>query len=200
MDTEGLRPIKAYIHLIHFPVYVLGPGIRVGLWFQGCTIRCTGCMSIHTWKFDKEYFTNIKEVINTINAFPTHRLTISGGEPFDQPEALLEILKGVRITKKDILVYTGYPYTKIKENYIDILKLIDVLIAGPFIKGKDSHLIWKGSDNQEMIILNDNLKDEYFMYGNLIKNKKLQLIEKRDKKYIIGIPYQRDWEVIQGAL
>ena len=192
--------MKVYIHLIHYPIYVLGPGIRVGLWFQGCKIRCRGCMSIHTWEFEEKYLMNIDDVIDIVNSYPTYRLTISGGEPFDQPEALAEILKGVRKTKKDILVYTGYIYKKIKEKYREILNYIDVLIAGPFIEGKDSHLIWKGSDNQEMIILNEHLRSEYLAYRGSTKDKKLQLIKRNGRKYIVGIPYQKDWEVIKDAL
>ena len=34
---------------VHFPVTTLGPGQRLGLWFQGCSIRCAGCISADTW-------------------------------------------------------------------------------------------------------------------------------------------------------
>jgi anaerobic ribonucleoside-triphosphate reductase activating protein len=34
----------------HFPVTVLGPGRRIGLWLQGCSIRCAGCVSRDTWE------------------------------------------------------------------------------------------------------------------------------------------------------
>src|SRR4029077_956889 len=36
----------------HWPVTVLGPGRRIGLWVQGCTIRCRGCVSQDTWPRD----------------------------------------------------------------------------------------------------------------------------------------------------
>ena len=33
---------------MHFPVTTLGPGNRIGIWVQGCTIRCPGCVSADT--------------------------------------------------------------------------------------------------------------------------------------------------------
>ena len=36
---------------LHFPVTTLGPGRRIGIWFQGCSIRCPGCISADTWAF-----------------------------------------------------------------------------------------------------------------------------------------------------
>ena len=38
-----------YLSRIHFPVTTLGPGRRIGIWFQGCSIRCKGCVSADTW-------------------------------------------------------------------------------------------------------------------------------------------------------
>ena len=37
------------LNRVHFPVTALGPGRRVGIWLQGCSIRCPGCMSLDTW-------------------------------------------------------------------------------------------------------------------------------------------------------
>jgi len=192
--------VKAYINLIYYPVKVLGPGERVGLWFQGCTIRCKGCMSIHTWEFENRYLMDVEEVIKIINSYPIERLTISGGEPFDQPEALLEILKGIRHSKKDILLYTGYNYDKIKKQWNNILEFIDVLIVGPFIEGKDTDILWKGSDNQEIIFLNEFLKQKYSEFMMAKKNKQLQLVKNRETAYLLGIPYQKDWKEIQKLL
>lgn len=38
-----------YLSRIHFPVTTLGPGNRIGIWFQGCSIQCQGCVSVDTW-------------------------------------------------------------------------------------------------------------------------------------------------------
>jgi anaerobic ribonucleoside-triphosphate reductase activating protein len=191
MDT-GLA-MKVLINLIHYPVHVLGVGKRIGVWFQGCSIRCKGCMSQYTWKFDKKFERDIEEVLKEIKSYGVKKITFSGGEPFDQPEQLKYILKELKKSGfEDILVYTGYEYDEIKKRYGDILKYIDVLIAGRFIEGLESDYIWKGSENQKMYIFNKKLENVYKKYKKMKKNKELQIVEKNNDIYILGIPYQKD--------
>ena len=78
---------------IHFPVTMLGPGMRIGIWFQGCSIRCSGCISLDTWASERG-ITSVEAVFQTMQPFLPHAdgLTVSGGEPFDQPLALVRFL------------------------------------------------------------------------------------------------------------
>lgn len=154
-------------------------------------------MSKHTWEFEEKYLIEVREIIEKINSYPTDKITISGGEPFEQPQALKEILKGVRKTKNDILLYTGYSYKKVKKHWLDILQYIDVIVTNPFIEGMDTPLVWKGSENQEMIILNEGLKHRYFEYMKEKKTKTLQIIKSDGLLYLVGIPYQKDWEEVK---
>ncbi len=189
------------INLIHYPVYTLGVGKRIGVWFQGCSIKCKGCMSKYTWEFDKKYKRDIDEVLKEILSYPSKKITISGGEPFDQPKALEYFLKKLKLNGfKDILVYTGYEYEEIKDRYNYILKYIDVLISGRFIEGLGTEYIWKGSDNQKMYIFNKKLEKIYNEYRKEKKNKRLQIVEKNDDIYILGIPYQKDIKEILDEL
>jgi len=189
------------INLIHYPVYTLGVGKRIGVWFQGCSIKCKGCMSKYTWEFDKKYVRDVNEVLREILSYPSKNITISGGEPFDQPEALGYLLKKLKLNGfKDILVYTGYEYEEIKDRYKDILKYIDVLISGRFVEGLETEYIWKGSDNQKMHIFNKKLKKIYNEYKKEKKNKHLQIVEKNNDIYILGIPYQKDIKEILDEL
>ncbi len=181
------------INLIYAPVLTLGPGIRVGVWFQGCSIRCKGCISKHTWEFDKKYKKTISQVIDQINYYSeiynTKSITISGGEPFDQNSSLYILLKKLKELKfNDILLYSGYKFNYLQKNYGDILKYIDVLIDGPFIESKKTNKIYKGSNNQRMYILNKSLSPIYQEYKKQLKNNKLQVITKDNEIYLIGIP------------
>jgi len=181
------------INLIYAPVLTLGPDIRVGVWFQGCSIRCKGCISKHTWEFDKKYKKTIAQVIDQINYYSeiynTKSITISGGEPFDQNSSLYILLKKLKELKfNDILLYSGYKFNYLQKNYGDILKYIDVLIDGPFIESQKTNKIYKGSNNQRMYILNKSLSPIYQEYKKQLKNKKLQLITKDNETYLIGIP------------
>ena len=119
---------------IHFPVTTLGPGRRIGIWFQGCSIRCPGCISMDTWAQDRG-ITTIDEVVNAIAQWipAAEGITISGGEPFDQPVALLELLSQLRsLSEADVLVFTGYPWGSVCDMVDASPGLIDALVTGPF--------------------------------------------------------------------
>ncbi len=184
------------VSIIHYPVYTLGPGKRVGIWLQGCSIRCKGCMSGHTWEFDKSKAIKIEEVADILKSFGCKRLTISGGEPFDQNEALKVLLNSIREFFDDILVYTGYTYEYLLSKDKDLLKLIDAMVDSPFIKGLESELIWKGSENQRFFLFNESLSKDYLPWIKKRKEKILQIVEQKDKVIMIGIPYQKDIEVL----
>lgn len=188
MDSKWLQ-----ISLIHYPINVLGIGSRIGIWTQGCSIGCDGCMSQHTWDFkggERIYF---RELLKQLNKFNSKKITISGGEPFEQKYFLDCLIELKRLKFEDIFVYSGFEWDYIQNKFPNHLNYIDALVCGRFIKGDESEYLYKGSDNQEMIILNNNLYDEYTRYKNLKKDKKLQKV----KNHIIGIPYQRDLEKLK---
>ena len=118
-------------NLIAYPLTVLGVGKRVGIWTSGCSIGCKGCMSKHTWEFDKSTKRDIEDIIEHISFYKTNKITISGGEPFDQIY-LVNFLKRLKESGyKDILVYSGYSKETIFKNFKEELKYIDVLISEP---------------------------------------------------------------------
>lgn len=195
MGTERLL-----VSLIHYPLYVLGPGRRVGLWTQGCTIHCKGCMSIHTWEFDKSKAIDIDELAQILSDFDCNKLTISGGEPFDQAPSLLALLRKIRGKFSDILVYTGYKFETLLEKYPEHFEYIDAIVDSPFIEGMESEYVYKGSDNQRLFVLNKELQDEYDEWMNRKKEGYLQIKFKDNALFIIGIPYQKDLEKIRKSV
>ena len=50
-DTTGPEPasMALVVNRVHFPVTALGPGRRLGVWVQGCSIGCAGCLAHDTW-------------------------------------------------------------------------------------------------------------------------------------------------------
>ena len=179
---------RLLVNLIAFPINVLGPGKRIGIWTQGCSIRCKGCMSQHTWDFDETKQLSIDEIINRLQTYPSKKITLSGGEPLDQKDMLVFLATLREKGYNDILLYSGYEKEKIYAEYAEILKYIDVLVCGSFQEGLDTDKLYKGSKNQEMIIINHDLKEKYLNYKKKIKDKKMQ----RFGDIIVGIPYQRD--------
>jgi anaerobic ribonucleoside-triphosphate reductase activating protein len=119
---------------------------------------------------------------------------VSGGEPFEQAEALAEVLRTVREeTDLDILVYSGYRLDEIRQmgkSAQDLLALVDVLIDGRFERESPGTRLWRGSDNQRLHILTDRGRyfDEYrcAVYG---PRRELMVGRTGDGRVgIIGIP------------
>lgn len=205
MGLDGSEEI--YINLIHYPVYTLGIGKRTGIWFQGCSIRCKGCIAPYTWDRQQIYKKAVNDIFEEIMEFNNSNsdgITISGGEPFDQPDALYMLLRKLRESGfKDIMAYSGYNFEHLKDKYPHILKLMDALIDGPFIQGVNTCFSWKGSDNQQMRILTngEELRKRYLEYKEKKCNEReLQIIESGSRVFIIGIPKQQDLEVIKNDI
>ncbi|TKJ73220.1 radical SAM protein [Pseudomonas sp. CFBP13509] len=140
---------------MHFPVTTLGPGRRIGIWFQGCSIRCPGCISADTWAPGHRRL-SLEQLLEQIPPWlhEAEGITISGGEPFDQFDALRSLLKGLRrLSELDILVYSGYSLEQLKEPLLQTKGLIDALISDPYIEALSQTMALRGSDNQRLSLL-----------------------------------------------
>lgn len=74
--------------------FVDGPGIRMVLWTQGCMHHCPGCHNPQTHDIQGGTLYDIEDIMKEMKE--THLqsgLTLSGGEPFLQAEALLPIVE-----------------------------------------------------------------------------------------------------------
>ncbi|MGY3323883.1 4Fe-4S single cluster domain-containing protein [Pseudomonas sp. TE3911] len=140
---------------MHFPVTTLGPGRRIGIWFQGCSIRCPGCISADTWGPGHRRL-SLEQLLEQITPWlhEAEGITISGGEPFDQFDALRSLLEGLRrLSELDILVYSGYSLEQLNESLLQTKGLIDTLISDPYIEALSQTMALRGSDNQRLSLL-----------------------------------------------
>ena len=88
-----------------------GPGIRFVVFGQGCPHRCPGCQNPQTHDFSGGYDTTTERLLAEIRKNPMLKgITLSGGDPFVQPEAMAELaeeaLKALGVEKKDA-VFVG---------------------------------------------------------------------------------------------
>lgn len=182
---------------IHFPVTTLGPGKRIGIWFQGCSIRCSGCISADTWGTEKGRV-SIDEVMKVISTWldTAEGITISGGEPFEQPEALELLLTQLRTrTNIDILVYSGHSFEKISPWVEKYNGLIDALISDPYEKKSPQTLALRGSDNQRLHCLTALGKKRFHQFDRLLKpsDKTFDIMfEEEGVTWLAGIPRRDD--------
>ena len=69
-----------------------GPGIRFVVFGQGCPHRCPGCQNPQTHDFSGGYDTTTERLLAEIRKNPMLKgITLSGGDPFVQPEAMAEL-------------------------------------------------------------------------------------------------------------
>lgn len=185
-----------------YPVQVLGPGNRIALWVQGCSRRCQGCISPELQDDNGTlYYVNVlSEIINKIiTSEHLSGITISGGEPFDQGNELLDLCS--RLSTKDILVYTGYTYQELSTKYRDSLTTsnIGVLITNPYIEELNDNLPLRGSSNQEIIYLLPEVKKKYAEYLRTAKRDQ-QLFVEPNTVYIAGIPLKGNANIIRTEI
>jgi anaerobic ribonucleoside-triphosphate reductase activating protein len=155
--------MRLFLSRVHFPITALGFGRRVGIWFQGCSIRCPGCVSADTWPMNRGE-TTVGVVCDAVAGWLSQAdgLTVSGGEPFDQPDALLALLRDLRAScRGDVLLYSGRSLEELKGMIGELQGLVDVLICDRFDATAGQTLALRGSDNQRMVFLSDLGRDRY---------------------------------------
>lgn len=161
-----------YVARVLYPVEVLGPGKRVGIWFCGCPRRCKGCSNPELWEFQERYKTTPETVFELIKSISREHdidgFTITGGDPMFQADELQKLLGMLRTISEDIIVYTGYKYRDIAS---DMLANISVLIDGEYIEELNDNSLLRGSSNQEIYILDKTKADKYTTYFKTESNK-----------------------------
>lgn len=182
------------INKLHFPITTLGYGRRLGIWMQGCSIRCPGCISRDTWDAEPRHRITVAKLIAGCAEWLAEAdgVTISGGEPFDQPDALRELLRQLRARNTgDLLVFSGYANEKLSAQHADILALADVLISEPFVAQARQTLALRGSDNQRVFLLTPLARERY--PADLDRRawepqRRLDLMMEGDSIWMAGIP------------
>lgn len=142
-----------------------GIGIRSTIFVTGCTRKCPECFNTEYQDFNagKEWTDKETELIISYLKDPNvEGLTLLGGEPMQNAEGLVEIVKAIKKeVNKSIWVYSGYKWEEILQdpNKKALLEICDVLVDGPFIIAlRDMRLRFRGSSNQRIIDIQESLK------------------------------------------
>ena len=159
-----------------------GPGVRVSLFVSGCTHHCKGCFQPETWDFNygKLFTEDIEKLIfSMLKPDYIAGLTVLGGEPMEYQNmvALFPFIYWVKhkYPKKTIWLYSGWTYEELmarNNGYIGwqtktLLKYMDILVDGPFVKEKKNiALRFRGSENQRIIDLRQTEKQGKIILWN----------------------------------
>ena len=141
-----------------------GPGLRIVVWTQGCPHHCPFCHNPQTQAYEGGFEVDSAEIIEFIQKSHLQSgITLSGGEPFEQPLALLPIAQAAIDMGLNVWAYSGYTFEEIiaDEQKKALLMLVDVLVDGRFVNElKHYKLRFKGSMNQRIIDVKQSLANQ----------------------------------------
>lgn len=181
--------MKLNIYITEKNITTLGPGNRFGIWVQGCHRNCEGCVAKISHDPEVGRLVDVGALSWEIINSDAEGITISGGEPFLQAEALAELIKKVKKMRNiGVIVYTGYLIEELETvpGAEDLLKLTDLLIDGPYVKELDDGKSLRGSSNQRIIPLSERYKDCLELYG--ADGRATEVFKHSGKINIVGIP------------
>lgn len=192
------------ISRIHHPLHSLGPGTRIGIWLQGCTLACDGCMSKHTWSKESGQNYSQQEVLKKIENIylesnsKVDGITFSGGEPFEQGGAFLGLVEHIKLWRDqtqpslDLLCYTGFRWASIRKRFPSALDLFDGIISEPYSKNDNNNSQIMGSSNQLLHHLTPLGKEMYNDEWQALTDRKIDIVVDNNSVSVLGIPNQGD--------
>ncbi|MGG6314603.1 anaerobic ribonucleoside-triphosphate reductase activating protein [Paenibacillus macerans] len=145
-----------------------GRGLRNSLFTSGCTHRCKGCFNAATWSFDYgfPYTREFEDQVIAdfqVEGIRVAGLSLLGGEPFQNVDGLLGLVRRVRAEcpGKDIWIWSGYTFEEILADATrtELLAYCDVLIDGKFVlERRNLKLKWRGSENQRVLDVRESFR------------------------------------------
>lgn len=149
-----------------------GPGVRVGLYTQGCPFHCKGCWNQDTWDFDGGKLldkSTKKAILDSISKEFISGLSILGGEPLVKNNLgeLKELVSSIKdkYPEKTVWVWSGFLFEDLDNDQLEFINMCDVLVDGQFVEElKDLNLEYRGSSNQRVI----NIK-KTIISGNIVE-------------------------------
>ena len=198
---------------VHFPVTALGPGTRLGVWVQGCHLACPGCMARDTWDpadGHQEALDDLVDVWREVRRHGATGLTVSGGEPAEQADAVAELVRRIRraddgLTRAgpagsggsgfgllppfDVLVFTGLDEEEFQARCQSLACCVDAVMLGRFDVTRPTDLIWRGSGNQRLVTFTALGAQRYAPYLEAVTTAPpMQFVVDAQRIWTIGVP------------
>lgn len=141
---------------------VNGPGARVVIWVQGCTLACPGCFNPGTHASGGEAISAaaLADRIAAARDAETVGVTFSGGEPFQQAAGLAAVAAALRARwpAASLMAFSGYRLETLRGPAAPpgahaLLRHLDLLVDGRFDPKQPGRQAWRGSRNQRLWVL-----------------------------------------------
>jgi anaerobic ribonucleoside-triphosphate reductase activating protein len=145
----------ARVHAIEERSRANGPGARFVIWFQGCTLGCPGCFNPATHPSAGGSEISVEDLLARIAASGSDGLSLSGGEPMQQPDAALALVRGAHALGLSTLMFSGYTIDELRALPLGppMLDALDILIDGRYVSTDRLASNLRGSSNQRIHIL-----------------------------------------------
>lgn len=157
---------------------VNGPGNRFVLWTQGCSKGCSECFNPETWSTNIYKELSPTQIFELIKDFEVDGVTISGGDPLEQEDELLELLMllSTMRLRKGVILFSGFTRAEISSNFIreQCLKYIDVLVDGRYEKNLKIDFSLRGSSNQEFYFFSNKILSDELHFDQEIEISSLE--------------------------
>ena len=148
-----------WLYRLYHNSVVDGPGRRSVVQVAGCSIRCPGCYVPQTHERENGTLVSTTTIVSEIirNRVNHDGVTILGGEPFDQPGPVAELVFRLKRDGFHVTIYSGYTIEALIQrkdpNVNYVLTHTDLLIDGPFVSGLGTEAgEYRGSGNQRLIV------------------------------------------------
>lgn len=155
------------LHAVELASRANGPGLRAVVWFQGCTLACPGCFNPGTHDPNGGYESDTAGLASEVLALKAtiEGLSVSGGEPFQQPEALLDLLRRLDGSGLSRLVFSGYTLDEVQSLALgpSLLAHVDVLVSGRYVQSQHIGRNLLGSANQAIHFLTNRYSPRDFV-------------------------------------
>lgn len=148
-------------HLLH-GCRTLGPGSRSVVWVRGCSRRCPGCIASPILDDGPALVLEATELVDRVLATEDEGVTFSGGEPFEQAQAVAEVATALHAAGRSVMVYTGHTLAQLRADprpaVAALLGVTDILVDGPFEIAHQGDHLWRGSANQRIHLLSSRYR------------------------------------------
>ena len=160
-----------------------GPGLRAVVYFQGCSLNCAGCWNPSSHKFrgiDVPVADVAQRFEEASRLEPLEGATFSGGEPMQQAEGLLELMREIRKTAPaaSLGMFTGYTESELAsgrfvtrlgaeveqkcELWRTVRELLDFAVMGRYDQTQPAIAPLRTSRNQRLVLFSSRYQEGDF--------------------------------------
>ena len=140
-----------------------GPGLRLAVFAQGCPHHCPECHNPQSHDPEGGEWSDTEDLAAmAAENILLDGITLTGGEPFAQPEACADLARRAHDAGLNVWCYTGYVFEDLlagRPEWRALLENVDVLVDGPYLRAqKTLDKRFRGSANQRIIDVPESLR------------------------------------------